>query len=171
MECITTEANLRWTNTLVSCKSTKGNWGKWTSYHKILCEAVYSSRKITWFYLSSITPLFLIWTNNHTVAQNNWPSIEIAATKKIQFRMLSSSLPRLYQITTSIKQNQFQYHCTWRGGGKVRIPDLREYAVVGDPRRECGRVATPSRAAAAELSAPAGAGPMDTSDIHSYHVE
>ena len=39
--------------------------------------------------------------------------------------------------------------------------DLRKYAVVGDPRRECGRVATPSRAAAAELSAPAGAGPRD----------
>ena len=33
--------------------------------------------------------------------------------------------------------------------------------LVGDPRRECSRVATPSRAAAAELSAPAGAGPRD----------
>src|SRR6185503_10132404 len=58
--------------------------------------------------------------------------------------MLSSSLPSF----------KFSYK-------QVRIPDLREYAVVGDPRRECGRVATPSRAAAAELSAPAGAGPRD----------
>ena len=59
----------------------------------------------------------------------------------------------------------------WPGGDGGRRRDKASAAglrgrrpltpLVGDPRRECSRVATPSRAAAAELSAPAGAGPRD----------
>jgi len=59
----------------------------------------------------------------------------------------------------------------WPGGDGGRRRDKASAAglrgrrplalLMGDPRRECSRVATLTRAAVAELSAPAGAGPMD----------
>jgi len=59
----------------------------------------------------------------------------------------------------------------WPGGDGGRRRDKASAAglrgrrplalLMGDPRRECSRVATLTRVAVAELSAPAGAGPMD----------
>ena len=56
------------------------------------------------------------------------------------------------------KQKHTPYILICRGLAAAEVGEEGKYAYQ---RRECGRVATPSRAAAAELSGPAGAGPRD----------